>query len=192
MSADWISAPEAFKRVSAVLDPSTTPHAICSRAWAGLIEAKALMFVGSEGIAKDAVIPARFWWAQGGPDLVQDWSIGDFITMVSIPGGQAQWWAYGVSFSRRGVQGLIDPHVSSATSENVVRIGGRPPAAWWDDLWVDIARRLFVGDLKPKRQADIENAMMDWVAANGHETVVSTIRPRARKLWSAIEEEDKN
>ena len=29
------------------------------------------------------------------------------------------------------------------------RSGGRPAAAWWDDLWVEICRQLYVGDLKP-------------------------------------------
>ena len=71
-------------------------------------------------------------------------------------------------------------------------LGGRPAAAWWDDLWVEMARQLYDGDLKPKRQADIETAMKDWAAAHGHNPADSTIRPRARKLWTALNKEDRN
>ena len=68
--------------------------------------------------------------------------------------------------------------------------GGRPAAAWWDDLWIEIARQLYVGDLHPKKQADIESAMVAWVSRFGRDVAVSTIRIRARKLWIALKEKD--
>ncbi|MET4323713.1 hypothetical protein [Bradyrhizobium sp. RT5a] len=67
--------------------------------------------------------------------------------------------------------------------------GRRPPADWWDDLWIEIARQLYVGDLKPKRQADIENAMSDWLSRRGSGAATSTIRERARRLWQVIKDE---
>ena len=66
--------------------------------------------------------------------------------------------------------------------------GGRIPAAFWDDLWAFIANALYQGDLKPKRQADIEKAMAEWIAANGLDAASSTIRGRARRLWDLIEQ----
>ena len=64
--------------------------------------------------------------------------------------------------------------------------GGRPPAAFWDDLWAAIAVALYVGELVPKTQADIEGAMADWLEGNGHSAAESTIRARARRLWDGI------
>tara|TARA_R110000868_G_scaffold202806_3_gene450641 strand:+ start:7484 stop:8596 length:1113 start_codon:yes stop_codon:yes gene_type:complete len=67
---------------------------------------------------------------------------------------------------------------------------GRQAAEWWDDLWIEICRQLYVGDLKPKKQVDIELAMQNWVYAHGGSAAVSTIRERARKLWAEIQRED--
>jgi hypothetical protein len=74
----------------------------------------------------------------------------------------------------------------------VAKKGGRPPAQWWDDLWIDIARQLYAGDLKPDNQAVIEKAMLDWLVANGHEAGETTIRRRARRLFEAVSREDQN
>lgn len=70
--------------------------------------------------------------------------------------------------------------------------GGRPPKPFWDQLWPFIAGQLYVGDLKPERQADIEKAMSDWILANGHDAGESTVRRAARALWQAISREDQN
>ena len=63
---------------------------------------------------------------------------------------------------------------------------GRPRGAFWDDMWAAIASDLFDGKLKPKSQADLEQAMLKWIEANGHSAAVSTVRARARRLWDRI------
>jgi hypothetical protein len=55
-----------------------------------------------------------------------------------------------------------------------------------------MCRALYVGDLKPQRQADIEKAMNDWIASKGESAAVSTVRNRARKLWQMLSREDEN
>lgn len=69
---------------------------------------------------------------------------------------------------------------------NPAKVEGRPRAAFWDDLWAAIAVALYVGELIPKTQADIERAIADWLDANGHSAAESTIRARARRLWDGI------
>lgn len=102
-----------------------------------------------------------------------------------------------VRFETEGVSPLItkqpDPLPSSvksgeaATSKNR---GGRPPKDYWDDLWVEICRQLYiVGDLKPEKQANIEKAMLDWAVKNGHEMSEAAARSRARKLFNALKRE---
>jgi hypothetical protein len=64
--------------------------------------------------------------------------------------------------------------------------GGRPPAAYWDNMWVTIAVALYNGDLKPISQADVERAMTDQIEASGHSVANSTVRKRARLLWDRL------
>lgn len=70
--------------------------------------------------------------------------------------------------------------------------GGRPSAPWWDDLWIEIARQLYSGDLKPDSQAGIERAMHDWLAARGESVGETTIRTRASRLFRVLCKEDGN
>jgi hypothetical protein len=72
------------------------------------------------------------------------------------------------------------------SSRSPANKGGRPRKEWWDSLWVEMARQLYAGDLQPKKQADIEKSMADWVSAQGQEASVRIIRDAARKLWNAV------
>jgi hypothetical protein len=104
-----------------------------------------------------------------------------FVFTVPFPPGDAHF--------------VKDPHPSDVVddkSSKRIWKGGRPPADWWDDLWIEICRQLFTGDLKPAKQAHVENAMKTWAAQNGHDVGDSSIRPRARKLFSAITSKDRN
>lgn len=190
-SEEFISAAEAIRRVSEAVGRHQARHAICSRAHAGLIEAKAARFVADGRTFDNASVPKKFWWAEGHEALDQDWLTGDFSTWIDH---SLHLQAFGVSFSRLGIEALIAPAMASRDTPSgpPARPGGRPPAEWWDDLWVEMCRQLYAGDLQPKKQADIERAMMDWAARHGHDTGISTIRPRARKLWTALKKEDEN
>jgi hypothetical protein len=131
---------------------------------------------------------------------VEDWTGGRFVGRILDGSENRKIRLLGVQFSASDIAKLItaeEPVESIAaeahkvTAANVVT-GGRPPAAFWDDLWTEICRSLYLGDLKPERQADIERAMLAFVEERGFGGGVSTIRPRARKLWQAISKEDEN
>lgn len=62
--------------------------------------------------------------------------------------------------------------------------GGKPLAKHWDAMWAAIAVKLYVGDLQPGSQADIERAMKDWFAEKDLEIGETAIRDRARVLWT--------
>lgn len=201
MSPKWISAAEAFKLVATIAGISQTARIICSRAAAGLIRAKAATFFMDEQRRDNFDIPKEFWWARGEAALEQDWPAGDFETWLEKA---IHLRAFGVSFSRSDIEALISPAALAratptppspapgATPASVVAPGGRPPAAWWDDLWVEMCRQLYLGDLKPEKQSDLQTAMMKWVSARGHSAADSTIRDRARKLWVALNRDDEN
>lgn len=67
---------------------------------------------------------------------------------------------------------------------------GRLPADWWDDLWIEIFRQVYLGELKPKSQADLVRAMQQWLSEQDIHAADSTLKPRARKLLKMLKESD--
>lgn len=65
--------------------------------------------------------------------------------------------------------------------------GGKPLAAHWDAMWADIAVQLYVGDLKPKSQKQIKDAMFAWFNAKSINAGDTAVTERARQLWHKIE-----
>jgi hypothetical protein len=192
MENDWLSARETMKLAmtvfSSVHDAATT---ICSRASDGMLRARAKRFVVDDHTRDDVEINKGFWWARGEAALEQNWITGDFETWIDR---KHHVRAYGVAFNKEDILCTLglDALPQKAAAAAVVSKSGRPPAEWWDDLWVEMARQLFTGDLQPKRQADIEAAMKNWISSSGHNVADSTVRSRARKLWRAIYAEDEN
>ena len=79
------------------------------------------------------------------------------------------------------------PYPSKSTAAPPKNTGGKPLAEHWDAMWADIAFRLWIGDLKPKRQKDISDAMFDWLSAQRIESGPTAVTDRARALWQRIE-----
>lgn len=79
---------------------------------------------------------------------------------------------------------------SNAAKAPVKNNGGKPLARHWDSMWAAIAVQLYFGDLKPETQADIERAMLEWLAAENIDAGETSVRNRARILWQKIEKTD--
>lgn len=190
MSDDWLTARQITEVANAIsISPFTAYETVCTRANDGLILAQAQKVMFDDRNMGAIELPEEFWWARGQAALTQNWVTGDFETWLAQ---KHHIRAYGVKFRKADVLSTfgLDAWPPTPALAKLAQ-KGRPPADWWDDLWVEMARRLYVGDLKPSRQADIEKAMLDWLATNGQERVSeSTIRPRVRKLWQAISAED--
>ena len=191
---EWLSAVEAYRQIVAATWAPGTNVAIAQRAHAGLLRARALMFIAGQNSQADADVPKEFWWAGGHEALEQNWQTGDFETWIDR---KIHMRALGVQFHLGDLKKSF-PNVfkgvpaAPATPEASAGRGGRPPAEWWDDLWIEMCRALYLGDLKPQRQADIEKAMNDWIGSKGESAASSTVRSRARKLWQALSREGEN
>jgi hypothetical protein len=194
----WVTPSRALELLQFTLGHGTATLAICARANDGMIRARADRYMEDGRVADNVEIPAKFWWARGEAALTQNWRTGDFETWIAH---RIHLKAYGVRFLQSDIEKMIpdDDKAArrSATPPSpgptpIATPGGRLPADWWDDLWIEVCRQLYDGDLAPKKQADIENAMLKWLSeARNENPSVSTIRPRARKLWQAINK-DKN
>jgi hypothetical protein len=182
---EWISAADAVALLKGIMAYGLATRAICKRAHAGLMKARAVRFICGGQAADNTDIPAEMWWADGEAALTQNWATGDFETWINNRELQLQ--AYGVTFRRSEIESMLPAQpTSSAPAPAAKAAGGRPKASWSDDLWIEMCRQLYDGDLKPKRQRDITKAMMDWLSARGEDAAESTIKERARKLWAVI------
>jgi hypothetical protein len=201
---EWISAAEAVRLLAP--DGKTqysARMALCKRAHAGMVRARAQRFIVSGRAADNVEIQRQFWWAEGHEALTQDWTNGDFDTWIDalkltgdvrLGSGKVHLEAFNVSFLRANVEDMIPaspPHspaarVPAATGSTQPAVGGRPPADWWEDCLIDLCFKHFRGELLPKSQADIVRAMQDWITERGCEAAESTIKLRARKLMDAI------
>jgi hypothetical protein len=208
---NWVSAREAVLRIMRATGQNgvRSLNSIISYVRTGHIKACAMVIQekienrhhSREQEYRNAVVPLWFWEKCTDYDSsALDWQSGVFAGKGYHDGSTKVVRLTGVQFDGDGLD-ILDPQgqpsqqipntettTSTLTSANRPK-GGRPAAEWWDDLWVEICRQLYVGDLQPKSQGDIERAMLDWLATKGQSAAHSTVRGRARKLWSAIETE---
>ena len=68
--------------------------------------------------------------------------------------------------------------------------GGKPLAAHWDAMWAAIAVKLWSGELQPKSQADVKNAMLHWFNEAELDIGDTAVTQRARQLWQAMQDAD--
>jgi hypothetical protein len=193
VSKEWLTSSETIDLVREEIGLYQGPLTVCTRAHAGLVKTRALLLSQGSKTSENAEIPKKFWWADGEAALTQDWRAGDFSSWIGDRHYDRQEWkAFGVEFLAADIYRLLNrspPAEGSTAPTSPKNKGGRPQKAFWEDLWVEIARQLFLGDLKPERQADIEKAMLDFVSARGEEVGETTVRDSAKKLWKAIDED---
>jgi hypothetical protein len=194
---EWVTAAEARQLLKPVFNSEYTAQmTICERAHAGLIRSRARHFIrthrGSERRSDNCEISKDFWWGEGHEVLKQTWTAGDFEAWTRDQEVRMQ--AFAVSFLRADIEKMIPAKLESTAAPTPPSSakGGRPPADWWEDLLIAMCFRHFRGDLQPKKQADIEGAMKDWITQQGYDAADSTIRSRAKKVWQAIQREAEN
>jgi hypothetical protein len=74
------------------------------------------------------------------------------------------------------------------------RAAGRPKAEWWDDLLIEMFRRLWEGKWSPRNQAELVSAMHEWLASNPgddpdkpREASDTALKARAKKMFDVLE-----
>jgi predicted nucleotide-binding protein len=108
--SEWMSAHETIQFLE--LPHTDAASAICSRAYAGLIKARAKLFISFGEEKTNFEVPRKFWWAKGEAGLEQNWVLGDFETWVKEidreHGGRREGLqqAFGVTFRRLDIEQL--------------------------------------------------------------------------------------
>jgi hypothetical protein len=116
-SETWITADQARNLVKTGSGSLYNAQmAICKRAHAGLIRARAEQCHHGQRTFHNHDIPKDFWWAEGHQALEQGWATGDFSTWIEQ--GSIQLKAFGVTFARADIQKLLPPP-NSVTTQTV-------------------------------------------------------------------------
>ncbi len=189
----WIPVQESLSRVQAAIGEASATRAIFNRLRAGLLRAGAKMVLHQTSDGKFTrdyyrTISARAWGRLQNEDFWQtetakfllvfdDGVTDDIIALCSL-----------VRFEPAGLDEMIPKPPRAAVGP---REGGRPRSPYWDNMWIEIGRQLSHGELRPKRKVDIERAMFAWAARNGHVMGKTSARTRAKRLFAALQKQDK-
>ena len=200
----WLSAREArqFGYGPAGLNPASSGRAIVDACQLGFITARAVLMRRADGEEshgwsaeeREWDVPEWYWdnFTQANSSA-QDWERGVFSGRGRGPKGYCAMTLTGVYFLAESLSVLLGGGSRQAEGPaTAINSGGRPRKEWWDDLWCAVWGDVFRGTLNPKRQSDIEKAMLEWTESNGHSVSESVIRPVARKMFIEMTREGEN
>jgi hypothetical protein len=176
---EWVSSASALSLLAQTSAHPEPTELLLRRLSAGILGAKAQKYTTAVSSDCDTAIPPGFWGGSKEPFAELDWIAGDFAFGLS----ENSRAAYGVRFRRDQMDQISDIARASAKSTT---ISGTRRYDKWDDLLIEVGRALFLEDLKPRRQSDIVNFMLDWATQHEFDVGETSIKKRAHKLWQGI------
>lgn len=200
---DWVNAKaaRAFMYDDLRVQPVLAGGQLIDECRLGFVAGRAVLMQRADGQRPDDwTVEAREWdipnwfWQDFTTDgsSSQDWTRGVFAGRGRGPAGRCWMTLTGVYFARSSLDAMIPTKNPQVAMPAPRAVGGRPPAAFWDDLWCAVWGDVHRGDLQPTRPADVYNAMMKWIVDNGHMAAESVVKLRARKMFAAYQREDGN
>ena len=138
--------------------------AICSRAYNGLIKAKAKQYIDGTGRRFGNVeLPPEFWWSTR--EIDGNWRTGDLAT--TSPDSPARLQAFGVEFRRSDIELMIPPMPQGANgaslSSTQTRAGSKVTTPTDGDDWITAAEA--IAFLPHSARAICRNAKVGLVRA---------------------------
>lgn len=219
--ATWLTPREALTVLEKAFSAAIATEALLDRARGGIIKAAAqhlALETGGKaaGLVPTVLIAKDFWtyFPDTAAERARFWATGDVRFYLGVQdrlhgygyGDEKAVNCFGIRFEPTGVRGLLPttpspgsvlsvPPATPSPPTEATNKGGRPPLPFWEDLWIEMCRQIYAGQLwtDVRTQASIQRAMLAWATAQGHEMGDSTARNAARKLYGAlIKEEGKN
>ncbi|WP_285710474.1 hypothetical protein [Erythrobacter oryzae] len=91
-------------------------------------------------------------------------------------------------FSLADIQSLFQLAEADEVRPNVPKAskGGRPTATDWEAAALEMARRYYLGDLKPETPGDVQKQLTAWLAAQDVHPSPSTLHDHAKRYFNAF------
>lgn len=198
----WMPAREARRLACEIgeLNADVAWDAIITEARLGMISARAVLAEGTK-INSSKVewehcewdVPQWFWENFTSVNSTTDLEKGLFFGDKTNDGDHLTIKLSGVYFSKASLEIFRrSDDLNGAQKARLPHKGGRPAAAFSDDLLCAIWGLIYQGDLKPTKQAEIERAMLSWAAKRGFSLSETSAREKARKVFGAMYMEVEN
>lgn len=197
----WIPARWVSRKLHSVGDHKTLINALADRLRVALVVAAAehRSHEDEEVEAGPLVIPTDHWKTVDAPAFNDVWQSGQLTVWPAQRDrhGRSKIDYFGVRFSPVDLGAMfasagIAELPTSPIEAPAKHAGGAPRKEFWDDLLIEMFQVLWLGELKPNRQADLERAMLDWASGKGYSLGESSVKAPARKLFAAWKSEVKN
>lgn len=195
----WISSRDALKFVEANAGVGTSAgDALIQAAELGFVSARAAKMVEQPTLDGDDDATFIEWdvptkiWAEiaAGRAVSINWSLGRFIIAWGRGIDERRMTLSDVHFWEESLQHFRKE--AAFTTTETKNAGGRPTAAFWDDLWCHLWGEIYRGAEVPQKLAEIEKRMQEWLSAREYSAAPSTIRLRARKMLAELKRPDEN
>lgn len=204
----------AIARIAPFKHPNFARDELWRRLQSGLLRAVAgTMIVDDDPHRYLQIIPKSMWAAQNEPeDYDALWHFGSRTFVIGSRSGYGDHQeinCFDIRFKPSGVEAIIQScgggaTVTPATQPIAIvapavtalpapteKKGGRPRKDWWDDLWIEILRRIGDGRLGPDSAPSgnqLEYVLLDIAKELGFSPGDSTLKPMALKLFKYLRE----
>ncbi len=189
--ADWLTASETIRRIrTATLSP-TANLAICTRAHAGLIRARAELMLLASDSRENYDVPKQFWWAEGHEALTQNWETGDFETWIDK---RFHMKAFGITFHRDDIRRMVPSAFSETMASELPRnTGGRSMSQHWPEWVAELVAQVHEVGIPEGAGTKGSDALIDAIAtrlagrgldAPSRSTVQDTVNAVLRRIRS--------
>lgn len=177
---EWVTAKELLLATGAKMTRQTTNEskALCRRAHAGLIRARAKVYRVDGLETRNSEIPKGFWWHEGEAALEQDWEQGDFSWSYNHQRANA----IGVEFSREDAEGLgLRFNAPPSTGAGSISAppdknkGGRRLSELWPEYVAELCAYFHDEGVPPGVGTEGAEAIIDGVADRLAKRGVETI-----------------
>jgi hypothetical protein len=214
---DWYTPDQVFQHLVNRLGPMQAQAAIWKRVRDGMIRTFASRrslrkgrYGAPEPILKPAVIEAGAWvkyesipsqfWRGEAVFVISDRFSSDTVSCFDIrldPAHVEREWPDiteppVIEQNADATVADLRPPADALPVLGTKHAGGAPRKEFWDDLFIEMFERLWLGTFTPTRAADLERAMLDWASAKGFDLGETSVKAPARKLFAAYKREVKN
>ena len=108
--------------------------------------------------------------------------------------GKRELSAFDVRFDPATIRRIASPARGTEPPEEATAVesprakGGAPRKGWWDDLWIEMIRRIRANELHPESGAELQRIMLDWLAEQEIYPGEETLKKMALKLFKYLQE----